>query len=82
VKGSVIETSRECRLTYIKYDINESTFTLANREKLGKVTIKTALAIIDKVIAALISIQNVKEGTKIHHRGIRPEFIFITPFNY
>lgn len=79
VMGSVIETSRECELTYIKYNIREDTFTLANREKLGKVTAKTALEIIEKLIHALLSIQRVKEGTRIYHRGIRPEYVFVTP---
>lgn len=79
VRGDVIETSRECGYTYIKYKIGEDTFTLANREKLGEVTGIMALGIIEKLIKALISIQNVKEGTKIHHRSIRPEFVFITP---
>jgi hypothetical protein len=81
VMGSAIDTSRECDLTYIKYNISENTFTLANREKLGTVTAKTALEIIEKLINALISIQTVKAGTKIYHRGIRPEYVFITPQN-
>ncbi len=81
VMGSVIDTSRECGLIYIKYNIDQRTFTLANRERLGKVTAKAALEIIEKLIIALLSIQNVKAGTKIYHRGIRPEYVFVTPQN-
>lgn len=81
VMGSVIETSRECDLIYVKYNIGEETFTLANRERLGKVTAKMALEIIEKLINALLSIQTVKAGTRIYHRGIRPEYVFLTPQN-
>ena len=51
VMGSVIDTSRECGLIYIKYNIDQRTFTLANRERLGKVTAKAALEIIENSLS-------------------------------
>ncbi|PJI06848.1 MULTISPECIES: DUF4145 domain-containing protein [Clostridium] len=76
IRGEIENTSRECEFYYIKYCIHENAVSLRDREKLN-LSSKDALYIVIKLIEGLISIQNVVDDTKIHHRRIRPEYIFV-----
>ncbi len=76
LRGEIENTSRECDLYYIKYCIDEKAVSLREREKLN-ISSKDALYIVVKLLEGLISIQNVVYDTKIHHRRIRPEYVFV-----
>lgn len=75
ISGTMLETSDSCDVMYICYYIRKNTQTL---DVLKQVIDKEqALDITLQTVRGLLSL--LQNGDKIHHRGIRPVHIFVTP---
>lgn len=75
ISGSVLKTSDKCDKLYVIYQIKKNTLTLDTVSQ--KFSEKIALDITLQITRGLCSLLQGNE--KIHHRGIRPNHIFITP---
>lgn len=75
ISGRVLETSDKCDKLYVIYTIKKNTVTLDSfSQQFEK---KDALDITLQITRGLLSL--LQGGEKVHHRGIRPNHIFITP---
>ena len=74
IKASEIETGPVCDIRYLAYEVHENTQRLSDID-LKQLSDDDVLEIVSQLAEGLSDLSTKK--IHIHHRGIRPEFIFI-----